>query len=332
VFHTLRQSDALPDVPPLPFAGSTHASPEPSGKPQDLANQNAVLKDAFEHFPAGVAIYDAGLRLVLCNDVLKKMLDYPESLFAFGMPSLEQIFRFNAERGEYGDGRTEDFVASRLELARKRESHVYERRRPNGATLEVRGVPLESGGFVTIYLDVSGQRTRESTPEAWQLGEVDRLTGLPTRKQMERQLANILRTLLPVEVACLHCLDMDDFATVNANYGRVVGDYVLKEVAIRLSAAVRGTDFVGRIGGDRFLILQTNIRRPSESTRLARRMIEEIRRPIHCGQADLSLSASVGFTMVNGENDDIEGLIKRASESVVAVKHSRRSTIEPAAE
>ena len=51
-----------------------------------------------------------------------------------------------------------------MNLARLKQAHVYERTRPNGVMLEIRGVPLEGGGFMTTYLDVTAQRKPAANP------------------------------------------------------------------------------------------------------------------------------------------------------------------------
>lgn len=283
-----------------------------------------LLNVILEQFPGGIAVYDKDLRMAVCNNTLKRMLDYPDELFEFGMPTMEQVFRFNAMRGEYGQGEVEHMVAHRIDLARKREPHVYERKRPNGMVLEVRGVPLQSGGFLTIYLDVSLQRAKMPETPKMANADADRLTGLAPLKAMEAQIDNLLRHRHHGEVACLHCIDLDHFNDLNKRYGTAVGDFVLKEISLRLTAAARGTDFIARTGGDRFQILQTRVMRPSEVTRLATRLIQEIKKPIRCGHEDIVVSASVGFATINDASSSAAAVIAKANESVVAEKRKHR--------
>src|SRR5207244_194368 len=75
----------------------------------------------------------------------------------------ENFIRFNAERGEYGPGDIDALVASRVALAARFQPHVFERTRPNGIVLEIRGRPMPDGGFVTTYTDITErQRAREA--------------------------------------------------------------------------------------------------------------------------------------------------------------------------
>jgi len=118
-----------------------------------LRERVRLLEGVVDNFPGGISVFDKTLRMVFCNDQQKQLLDYSEILFASGYPVLEEIFRYNARRGEYGPGDVEEHVKLRMDLARQQSAHVFERTRPNGTVLEVRGVALKGGGFVTTYLD-----------------------------------------------------------------------------------------------------------------------------------------------------------------------------------
>src|SRR5437762_13309344 len=72
-----------------------------------LQEQVRLLKAVVDNFPGGISVFDKDLKMVLCNDQQKRLLDYPDNMFASGYPTLEDIYRFNAIRGEYGPGDTE---------------------------------------------------------------------------------------------------------------------------------------------------------------------------------------------------------------------------------
>ena len=63
--------------------------------------------------------------------------------------------RFNAERGDYGEGDVEELVAERVALANKFEEHCFTRKMPDGRVLEIKGWPLIGGGFVSAHIDVT---------------------------------------------------------------------------------------------------------------------------------------------------------------------------------
>jgi PAS domain S-box-containing protein len=124
-------------------------------------SQAAILKTTLENIDQGISMTDRDLRIIAHNRRLLELLDLPGDLFGEGF-TLEDAFRFNAMRGEYGPGDPEEQVASRLALARKFEPHAFERKRPGGQVLAIRGQPLpDGGGFVTTYSDVTEQKRAE---------------------------------------------------------------------------------------------------------------------------------------------------------------------------
>ena len=123
---------------------------------------NAELQTLVDHIPGGVSLIDANLRFSAVNKHLLEVLDLPEVLFASGPPTLYEVILFNARRGEYGPGNPERLARNVIEQARHPVAHVFERIRPDGRTLEVRGAPLPDGGIVTIYTDISERKLAEA--------------------------------------------------------------------------------------------------------------------------------------------------------------------------
>ena len=154
------------------------------------AHEISVLID---NFPGGIAMFDKYLKMVVSNHLLREMLDYPDKLFAKGNPDLEELFRFNAQRGEYGPGDVEDHVRRRLARVKEQRAHQYERRRPNGTILEVRGIPITGGGFVTTYLDVTENRMAQARTA--HMAHHDTLTGLPNRLLLHDRLSQVLAAI-----------------------------------------------------------------------------------------------------------------------------------------
>ncbi|QBM29702.1 Phytochrome-like protein cph1 [Hydrogenophaga pseudoflava] len=122
---------------------------------------HTVLQSIIDHLPSGVTMFDAGQRLVAYNQQARKLLDFPDELFAHGMPTLYDFALFNARRGEYGPGDPEQQAQAVSDRARSLQPHVFERQRPDGTVIEIRGTPLPTGGFVSIYTDVTERKRSE---------------------------------------------------------------------------------------------------------------------------------------------------------------------------
>jgi len=114
----------------------------------------------FDYMDQGVSVIDRDLRVVAFNQRFLALLEFPPERFHAGDP-LAAFFRYNAERGDYGPGDPDTQVRDRVQLARRFEAHCFERTRPDGTTIEVRGRPLPQGGFVTLYTDVTVRRAAE---------------------------------------------------------------------------------------------------------------------------------------------------------------------------
>jgi PAS domain S-box-containing protein len=127
----------------------------------ELAEKTAILETTLENIDQGITMVDANLRAIALNRRFLELLDLPADRFTVGF-ELEDLFRFNAERGEYGSGDVDALVRDRLEAARRFEERALERTRPNGRVLAIRGKALPDGrGLVATYTDVTEQRRVE---------------------------------------------------------------------------------------------------------------------------------------------------------------------------
>ena len=126
----------------------------------DIAGRLGLMQAGLDMINQGFTIIDTDLRLVAWNQTFLEMLEVPPELARFGTP-FEAFMRCNVERGEYGPGDVEAMVAARVNAAKAFEPHYFERARPNGRIIAVRGEPLPGRGFVTIYTDITEQRRIE---------------------------------------------------------------------------------------------------------------------------------------------------------------------------
>ncbi len=134
--------------------------------PDSHQNPDSWTTLALEYLDQGVTVFDQNLKLVAWNSKVKDLLGLPEKLIRHHT-SLEEMFRYNAEREEYGEGEIEALVKERLALAKMFQPHRLERIRPDGTIIEVRGNPLPDGkGFVTTYTDITERKLTEQQLES----------------------------------------------------------------------------------------------------------------------------------------------------------------------
>jgi diguanylate cyclase (GGDEF)-like protein len=255
-----------------------------------------------ENFPGGIILTDQNLNVVVCNKQQKKLLNYSSELFEGHIPSLYELFQYNAERGEYGPGRPEDYVAEKIEMVQKRIAHVFERVRPDGTVIEVRGMPIEGGGFVTSYVDITERRKSEALIQ--RLAYTDALTSLSNRAGLQRDYQHFAARARRGEQFALHYIDLDNFKPVNDRHGHLIGDRLLEDVAMRLKATSRETDMVSRYGGDEFVVLQANVADMEEAKSLAERITCALKEPFYFGDILVNLSCSVGVVIPTDRSNE----------------------------
>jgi diguanylate cyclase (GGDEF)-like protein/PAS domain S-box-containing protein len=132
-----------------------------SNQAQALRHQNDVLNVIINYFPGGVSLVDEQLRVTVHNAQYQQLQELPDSLFKTAELHFEDIIRHNIRRGDYGPGDPERQLAERIALSRSGEPYLIQRRFKNGRVLEIRGLPLPGGGFVSSYVDVTERMATE---------------------------------------------------------------------------------------------------------------------------------------------------------------------------
>jgi diguanylate cyclase (GGDEF)-like protein/PAS domain S-box-containing protein len=153
------------------------------------------------------------------------------------------------------------------------------------------------------------------------LALTDTLTGLANRYQFEKKLdAAVEHSKRSKQSFALMIIDMDKFKPVNDNYGHLVGDALLIEVANRLNQEKRDTDTVARIGGDEFAVILNHLSdRGSTKTPLAR-FCNVLSKPYRVAEHDLDVSASVGIALYPDDTENIEALFTLADDAMYSAK------------
>ncbi|MFM7066075.1 MAG: PAS-domain containing protein [Gammaproteobacteria bacterium] len=112
------------------------------------------LLATLENLTIGVSVVDADLRLVAWNRAYVALYALPPDLLRVGRPVADVLWH-TALRGDMGQGDPRELVERRLAHLRRRTPYVFERLRPEGRVLEIRGNPMPGGGFVTTYTDIT---------------------------------------------------------------------------------------------------------------------------------------------------------------------------------
>jgi diguanylate cyclase (GGDEF)-like protein len=157
------------------------------------------------------------------------------------------------------------------------------------------------------------------------LARRDALTGmgnrLATRERLREEYLRSQRTGQPCSVVML---DVDNFKSVNDNYGHAVGDDVLRAVAATVVSSPRGSDFAGRFGGEEFLLLLTDT--PLDK---AMGVAEKIRAAVQAQhQPEVGhVTISLGVALLDVADADEDVAVQRADERLYRAKTAGRNRV-----
>ncbi|MHB8807125.1 MAG: diguanylate cyclase [Anaerolineaceae bacterium] len=195
--------------------------------------------------------------------------------------------------------------------------------------LEIKTSPLtdqmgNQNGTVGIIRDIT--ELSQMRQKLQEMATHDALTGLPNRtlfyERFELTLANAKRNKKSFAILSL---DLDHFKEINDNLGHPIGDAVLVEIANRLTSTLRATDTAARFGGDEFVILLWEITDRTDAIKVAKKLLEMVRKPYLMDGQQLKLTASIGIVFYPENGKEIRELIKHCDEAMYRAKESGRN-------
>jgi diguanylate cyclase len=154
----------------------------------------------------------------------------------------------------------------------------------------------------------------------------DGLTGLPNRTAIFGVIDEAIVRVSPGSAAAVLFIDLDGLKTLNDTLGHDRADDMIREVAERLSTAVRGSDFVGRFGGDEFVVVAEGVADEAQAASLGFRLLEAISRPLP-GIDTTVATASIGITLVTDPQSDGREALRQADTAMYEAKRSGRDRL-----
>lgn len=183
-------------------------------------------------------------------------------------------------------------------------------------------------------------RLDASVKRVHRLAYVDMITELPNRERFRKEVERVAREASDAgEEGAILFLDLDRFKRVNDSLGIGEGDRLLEAVGRRLREAVRGWDLsqgdltkepsmVARLGGDEFTVLLPRLRDSADAARLARRIVDSVRRPFEISGHQVFLGISAGIACFPRDGADPETLLRHADLAMASVKRAGGNACE----
>jgi len=221
----------------------------------------------------------------------------------------------------------------------------------NSATSSVIMTPLKHAGKVKgvlalLWTDVVHPVNKEDLESLRQFGNLasvalerdttqkkisqiafhDILTGLPNRASLNLYLES--------EMEKAHCgeatgvilfIDIDDFKSVNDNFGHSFGDNVIITASQHIVAALGEKAFVSRMGGDEFIAVVPGENNRERAAQIADKAIGELCKEYEVGVEKLHMSASIGVVVYPDDGDLAEDILKKADSAMYAAKKAGRN-------
>jgi diguanylate cyclase (GGDEF)-like protein len=287
----------------------------------ELKQLNRRVDIALNNMTHGLCMFDAEHNLIVCNKTYVQMYALTPELSQPGTP-LRVIDQY---RGAIGNSAlvNPEQVAAETAIATS-EASSFTQELMDGRIVAVSQRPMQDGGWVAVHEDITERRRAEA--KIAHLARHDMLTNLPNRVLFREQLETEFGRIQPGRGFAVHCLDLDHFKTVNDTLGHPIGDELLKLVAARLIAAVPSTDFIARIGGDEFAVVQTDVVKPEQCSLLALRIVEQISEPYDIDGRHIVIGTSIGIAIAPGDGTNPDVLLKNADMALYLAKGEGRGT------
>jgi diguanylate cyclase (GGDEF)-like protein len=279
-----------------------------------------------------ISVFDRDQRLVYCNQQFLDVYNLPKRLGRRGT-TFEEILRGRVEGGSYVGDDPEEYVAWRVEFARRHEYSTAVLNLNSGRIVAVTHQPLSDGGWVSSHKDIT-EFTRLQDELSYRANH-DALTGLANRHMLQHRLTACVEEAAGLGSFALLIIDLDGFKTINDTLGHSAGDQLLKEVAHRLETTLGGRGTAARMGGDEFAIVMDVGAAARDAHMLAVELIEAARRPLDVDSQSCDMAFSIGIAVAPGDGQSAEQLLKNADLALYEAKKERRGGyrfFEPAME
>ncbi len=179
-------------------------------------------------------------------------------------------------------------------------------------------------GWLGVAYDITERKQMEEFIS--HLAHHDALTGLPTRTLLHDRVQMALqRAKRKGTKVALLMIDLDNFKRVNDLMGHSAGDELLVQVAKRLQGALRKSDTVARMGGDEFVVLLDDLHSDGEAELVAEKLIATLSMPVHVGEEEHAISASIGLCLYPDGGEDSAALLKNADAAMYQAKADGRN-------
>ena len=286
-----------------------------------------LLRNALDRISDGVLLLDSDLRVQFLN---QKVRDY----FGISAEDAEKhpTFRdlisreLHAEKLGIAPEQLDEYFAARVQAVQTADPPMHDKLLYNGLHIRVHCSVTASGGRMLTYCNVTDLIQNAKLLE--ELATIDSLTGLHNRRHFmataEAEWARFQRYQRPLSMLMV---DIDHFKSVNDRYGHAVGDEAIKFVALACKQDLRGSDMVGRLGGEEFALLlpETDSARASiVAERIRERVAAQF---LSTHKIQFRITISVGVAEASASMSGVDALLRSADLALYQAKEEGRNRV-----
>jgi diguanylate cyclase (GGDEF)-like protein/PAS domain S-box-containing protein len=307
---------------PLYFISQVQDISQRKAAEEALHRERELAEVTLRSIGDAVITTDPALRVATLNPVAEAMTGW-SAAEAQGLP-IEDILPLQGERtGEELPNPLRAAIA-RNAIANPPDRLLLRHRHGFDTLVESSAAPIHDHagnaiGGVLVFHDVS--ETRALNLKMIHLAQHDALTGLPNRRQLQAQLeqavANARRRRQRLAVLYI---DIDGFKRVNEQHGQSAGDRALRAFVAGLQGSLQGDEWLGRYGGDEFVLVVPRVDNTGLVTSLCRRLIEQGEATVVEGMAEPELRLSIGVSLYPEDAATPDELLQHAEAALLAAK------------
>lgn len=289
-----------------------------------LSESEARFRATFDHASVGIMHSSIERRILVVNRKFCEMVGYnAEELQQGSVRKLHHPEDSDADQHlerQLLAGEIENFSFEKRYI--KKDGSVFWANRSVSLVRNPAGKPLY---FIRVIEDISARKAAEE--KLLHLANFDLLTDLPNRAMFHDRLSQALvQARRRGERVGVMFLDVDKFKLINDSLGHDMGDALLRQVARRLCDTVRPGDTVGRLSGDEFGIILSDLRNAADAGLVAQKIVNVFNTPFQLGAHSRQVTGSIGISLYPGDGADNETLLKAADAAMYRAKARGRNS------
>jgi len=288
----------------------------------DLKLAAKIMGKVFENASEGVMITDAQSHILNVNNAFEKVTRYARDEVIGKKPDI-------LHSGTHDQGFYERMWQVLLNDKRW-QGEIWNRRKNNEIYPEWLSITavLDDNNDISHYIGIFSDSSTESEGDErlYHLAHYDSLCDLPNRMLFyDRLRQSLSRSRRNDQKIAVMFMDLDNFKTVNDEYGHTVGDEILQQVSKRVVATLRESDTIARIGGDEFTLIITDIDDVDSVSSIAEKILATTKQAYSLHGHEFSISTSIGISLFPDNSEDINMLVKQADIAMYKAKREGKN-------